>query len=271
MKNIEKYIIGILVFVAVGAIGTAVYFGVSSDKIDSKKEENNQEEVLKNNDDELQNDLSYSQFKINNSTNSITIIDKEYPLSFQSSDVNNIVKLDELKVNNVVLYSNKENGLCVIDKTIYVINDLIMLNEGCSSMKSSALIFVDLKGNLVNKFTGWEDNGLKYGIDDMTGTVNINLSKKDNYITIEFPFTSVTEGYGLDLIKPVDEFQNMPFDSNYMGKIGITNQTTIDGKAVLKYNKNNTFGEVEILTKNTYSDYIKINESVLNNHSSLLQ
>ena len=47
MKNIEKYIIGILVFVAVGAIGTAVYFGVSADKDNSKKEENKQEDTEK--------------------------------------------------------------------------------------------------------------------------------------------------------------------------------------------------------------------------------
>ena len=46
MKNIEKYIIGILVFVAVGAIGAAVYFGINTDKDNSKKEDNKQEEVL---------------------------------------------------------------------------------------------------------------------------------------------------------------------------------------------------------------------------------
>lgn len=47
MKNIEKYIIGILVFVAVGAIGAAVYFGINTDKDESKKQEvadNNEEE-----------------------------------------------------------------------------------------------------------------------------------------------------------------------------------------------------------------------------------
>ncbi len=40
MKNIEKYIIGILVFVAVGTIGAAVYFGINVDKDNSKKEDN---------------------------------------------------------------------------------------------------------------------------------------------------------------------------------------------------------------------------------------
>lgn len=48
MKNIEKYIMIILIFIAVGAIGAAVCFGINADKDSSKKEENKQEEVLEN-------------------------------------------------------------------------------------------------------------------------------------------------------------------------------------------------------------------------------
>ncbi len=43
MKNIEKYIMWVLIFIAIGAIGAAVYFGISADKDSSKKEENKQE------------------------------------------------------------------------------------------------------------------------------------------------------------------------------------------------------------------------------------
>ena len=46
MKNIEKYIMVILIFIAVGAIGAAVYFGINADKDDSSNIENKQEEVL---------------------------------------------------------------------------------------------------------------------------------------------------------------------------------------------------------------------------------
>ena len=64
MKNIEKYIMVILIFVAVGAIGAAVYFGINADKDNSKKEDNKQEEVLDTNKGD-NNDSS------NNKTNEI--------------------------------------------------------------------------------------------------------------------------------------------------------------------------------------------------------
>lgn len=47
MKNIEKYIIVILIFIAVGAIGTAIYFGIKLDN--SNKEANKNEEITENN------------------------------------------------------------------------------------------------------------------------------------------------------------------------------------------------------------------------------
>lgn len=52
MKNIEKYILVILIFIAVGAIGVAVYFGISADKDSSKIDENKQEDLLDTNRDD---------------------------------------------------------------------------------------------------------------------------------------------------------------------------------------------------------------------------
>ena len=53
MKNIEKYIMLVLILIAIGAIGAAVYFGISADKDSSKKEENKQEELVDG--DEIEN------------------------------------------------------------------------------------------------------------------------------------------------------------------------------------------------------------------------
>ena len=62
MKNIEKYIMWILIFISAGAIGSAVYFGISTDKDGSNKEEHKQEEVLgdesKENDEEINEQTS---------------------------------------------------------------------------------------------------------------------------------------------------------------------------------------------------------------------
>ena len=56
MKNLERYIIVILIFIAVGAIGTAVYFGVNNkqlkgqDKVNVSVQRENEDSVLKEND-----------------------------------------------------------------------------------------------------------------------------------------------------------------------------------------------------------------------------
>lgn len=49
MKNIEKYIMVILIFVAVGAIGAAVYLGISADKNNANEDRDKQEEVVNKN------------------------------------------------------------------------------------------------------------------------------------------------------------------------------------------------------------------------------
>ena len=71
MKNIEKYIMLVLILIAIGAIGAAVYFGINTDKDNSKKEENKQEDVLV--DESMENDEISEEIKemINSSTSFI--------------------------------------------------------------------------------------------------------------------------------------------------------------------------------------------------------
>lgn len=71
MKSVEKYIIGILIFVAVGAIGAAVYFGINADKENSKNEGNKQEEVLENNNEENKESNESADNKVTEDTNEI--------------------------------------------------------------------------------------------------------------------------------------------------------------------------------------------------------
>lgn len=48
MKKIEKYIIAVITLIAIGAIGTAVYFGLNKTKDDNKEISNTKETVEKN-------------------------------------------------------------------------------------------------------------------------------------------------------------------------------------------------------------------------------
>lgn len=65
MKNIEKYIIGVLVVGLLVAIGTAVYFGISVDKNNANEDRDKQEEVVNKNeidasDDQADNKKQYT-------------------------------------------------------------------------------------------------------------------------------------------------------------------------------------------------------------------
>lgn len=95
MKNIEKYIIGILAFVAVGAIGAAVYFGINANKDNSKKEENKQEEVVNKSENSLDNVDG----------DSWTIEEHEIKLK------NNIIKISHIEGNVLSIYINGNETL----------------------------------------------------------------------------------------------------------------------------------------------------------------
>lgn len=96
MKNIEKYIMMILVFVAVGAIGAAVYFGINADKDDSSNIENKQEEVINDdeNDEQLDENELISFCKKNKSSIILDIkefrktnfISKYYPNNYANNE-----------------------------------------------------------------------------------------------------------------------------------------------------------------------------------------
>lgn len=125
MKSVEKYIIGILVFVAIGAIGTAVYFGISADKDNSKKEESKQEEVLENDkhenlsDKEEQDDVSGEDLKeFLNYDKAIKIIET-LPVGIKkASELNNQQRLGMIFENNIDGESTKEE-MIEVAKTLF--------------------------------------------------------------------------------------------------------------------------------------------------------
>lgn len=105
MKNIEKYIMWIFILIAIGAIGAAVYFGISADKDNSKKEENKQEEVVENDKKEnskLNESLdNKDDFKDNGAEDDDTLYDDEELISFCKSNKNSIIlKIEEFRKTN---------------------------------------------------------------------------------------------------------------------------------------------------------------------------
>ena len=53
MKKIEKYIIAVITLIAIGAIGTAIYFGMNKTKDDNKEISNAKETVVENENNEI--------------------------------------------------------------------------------------------------------------------------------------------------------------------------------------------------------------------------
>ena len=137
MKNIEKYIMVILIFVAVGAIGAAVYFGINADKDNSKKEDNKQEEVLgdesKETDEETNEQTSDEDDKNEEESDDVSGEDlKEFsnydkaikiietlPVGIKkASELNNQQKLGMIFENNIDGESTKEE-MVEVAKTLF--------------------------------------------------------------------------------------------------------------------------------------------------------
>ena len=95
MKNIEKYIMLVLILIAIGAIGAAVYFGISADIDNSKKEENKSKEIVNNPENSLDNVDG----------DSWTIEEHEIKLK------NNIIKISHIEGNVLSIYINDNDTL----------------------------------------------------------------------------------------------------------------------------------------------------------------
>ena len=154
MKNIEKYIMIILIFIAVGAIGAAVYFGINADKDISKKEDNKQEEVLgdesKETDEETNeqtsdeddkneeesDDVSGEALKeFSNYDKAIKIIET-LPVGIKkASDLNNQQKLGMIFENNNMDGESTKEEMVEVAKTLFGKNvEIEFENVKCATL-----------------------------------------------------------------------------------------------------------------------------------------
>lgn len=110
MKNVEKYIMWVLIFVAVGAIGAAVYFGITFDK--DKKDENKQEDVLETNKDSLNNKTNEKENNVEEENNSIAD-DETNDIDFDN-ELQNIISNKQVleKYKKVSWYGDLEYDNC---------------------------------------------------------------------------------------------------------------------------------------------------------------
>lgn len=124
MKSVEKYIIGILVFVAVGAMGAAVYFGVSADKNSSKKEENKQEEVLGND----KNDLNAELLNVN--SDEVKSLYKKVDFNNDFMSINAHIKYWEMLSKDKVVAKDLSDKTRLLMAVNYKGSDLIKNGPG---------------------------------------------------------------------------------------------------------------------------------------------
>lgn len=162
MKNIEKYIMIILIFIAVGAIGAAVYFGVNADK-DNKKEEDKQEEVVENkkeeglledgrNEEQLLEQEYISCEKENYKLKSVLATEFN-KLTSDNLDVCTKYEIKDLNFTIVVSKDKSDLGL-----VSYMITDESHPQKNCFEQKSADLNFFALYNKRAIVSYGVNDN-----------------------------------------------------------------------------------------------------------------
>lgn len=247
MKNVEKWIIVILSVIALAAIGTAVYFGISTDKDNSVKEENKQEEFLENS--KRDNEIK----KINLISNEVKVV--------QVNGLDYKFLLDEthtLYLNDNVFYET-DDSYYAIENNIYIINDLIMIEVSGSGVRSTSYIFLNFAGKIIKKFQNWNADKIIYGINDDNGKFETisGIYLTGDEVTIEFDFTSLIDGPTITTTTNVVDDIVIDSESNLKiikDKLEINNDTIIEGTAKLVYKGNDLFSEVEIIKGNTLSE-----------------
>lgn len=181
MKNIEKYIIVILSFIAVGAIGAAVYFGVGNKQVnveeklcpkcescndDSESEENIADENYET-EENIDNEI-YARINFSNDFLFPSLCSDEY--SFGESFIN------KFYAEGINLKEFTKNDL--ITAAFYEINNVPVCNE-----KKALVDLYTINDALENKFN---DSSLKITLEDLKkyNGDNINFEFQGNDIFV---------------------------------------------------------------------------------------
>lgn len=161
MKNIEKYIIVILSFIAVGAIGTAIYFGVNSkqlkeqDKVgETDKQENNDK-----NDECIDNIADENEIVEIYPNQSNDHFDKTKPLFENLSlDFHNNYYY---KKDKVLIYSLSDEAKIQLIVNQFDIKDECLEDKGCYISKSIYdEVYIELFGEKPKVINKENDKGL---------------------------------------------------------------------------------------------------------------
>lgn len=154
MKNIEKYIIVILTIIAVGAIGTAVYFGVNNKQLKEQNKENvsDKKEDNDNNDSKLEENVDSIIYANINS-------DEEFLFPSLCSDKYSFGEkfINKFYTEGVSLKEFTKNDL--ITAAFYEIENIPVCND-----KKALIDLNAINTALENKFN---DSSLKIALEDL--------------------------------------------------------------------------------------------------------
>ena len=178
MKNIEKYIIVILSFIALGAIGTAVYFGVNNKHLKEQdtivevdKQETNKKEDL--NDENIDTDDNrsvelYPKYITNNFDKT-----RPYYTDLSGSFYHNNYYYDKVYIKNL---SNESK--------LSLILNLLIINQSCVGTDDYCVISKDLYDSLYIELFGEKPNIYNFKSDDVA--YEIEYIKDLNELHVKF-------------------------------------------------------------------------------------
>lgn len=251
IKNIEKYIIGILVFVLVGAIGAAVYFGINADEDNKKEEVLNNKKVIEVSNGQLKKITFEAGEEITLKTTS-----KIQKLKMETIDSTDVI--NKFLINGKEIYKNVLGG---IDETVYIYNNIIIISDFGTDIRGNSLLFFDFNGNKIKEITSWSENKLLYwingGIPDVADSYLVYVGENNNLI-VEFPFTAVT--HGPTITTTTNEVNEIVLDSKnnleiIKDRLNISDETIIEGTAKMIYKGNGEFLGIEIVDGSTLVEY----------------
>ena len=156
MNKIEKYIIAVITLIAVGAIGTAIYFGVNK----TNDTNNSKENIVENN--YVDNEELDSDNKLDEETN---LVDNDNSINWVSCDSEKEIKTLSYENFNEI----EEYNIC----TIYEIQDM-GLQISVSSYYSGGPLYVFEK----------HINGKELEEKDDFRPTSIEVTKYNNYIVL---------------------------------------------------------------------------------------
>lgn len=247
MKNIEKYIMVILIFIAVGAIGAAVYFGINADQDNSKKGENKQEEVLENdnkenltNDDNDEIDSQEQEYiSCENENYKVQKISATDFNELTSQDFDFCTKYEIENLGFTVIFSKDKSSLGLDS---YFIVDENHPNKSGFELKSTDLNFL----KLYNKRTI-----LSYGVMD---NFEFILSDNEGYNSVNIS-TFGENNWGFDYVTKISN------DALVINEIEIKNEKALFKSSFVSDEE--IIGSHDNLIKDI-SSYCKNNEKILN-------